>query len=434
VSDLASALEQYHRVTTAVVNDFIEGDADMQQLGARAANNARTFEILKQQLTQLKTTQAEHLRKLIADSEEFADTQSFRFIWFNILALSAMMFCALYAWFNASRMTKNIVAVTESLRRFASGEGDLSKRIEFDGKGDLAALVEQFNLFVIRLESTMVSTSKSVSNLMSITEKLTSFSDENKQVTFNQQQILSNTTSDISELIQGVNTVSSSAIEASKEATSANESALSSQENIENTIASITALASEVEHSAKVVEELVSFSNKVGGAVNTIGEIAEQTNLLALNAAIEAARAGDQGRGFAVVADEVRQLASRTQDSTSDIRSMLGELNKISESASIAMNNGVEKANLGVKESMQVVHVLELITSKVEVMTDLNSEIAAAAEQQHISSESIGGNLTLIEQTAEQAKESVGNLSALSEEIERVTNELHGLTRQFNVD
>ncbi|WP_394248376.1 methyl-accepting chemotaxis protein [Vibrio profundi] len=434
VTELTKALNTYNQTTQAIVYDFIEGEVDMHVLCSRASNNAKTFELLSKNAEQLKITQADNLRQLIAQSEQFADRQYFRFVWFNIIGLSVLMLCAVYALINASRMTKNIVAVTESLRSFASGEGDLSTRIEFDGKGDLASLVEQFNMFVARLENTMISTSKNVSNLVGIAERLTSFSDENRQVIMSQQQILSDTTGDISELIMGVNTISTSANDASKEASLANQSATSSQENIENTIASITALANEVEHSALVVEELVSFSTKAGGAVNTIGEIAEQTNLLALNAAIEAARAGEQGRGFAVVADEVRQIASRTQESTSDIRSMLGELNKISESASKAMNAGVEKAHVGVSESTLVVSVLESITSKVEVMTDLNSQIATAAEQQHTSSKSVDGNLMLIEQTATQATESVQNLVQLSEEIERVTSELHGLTRQFNVD
>jgi len=434
VVQLTTALNTYDQTTQAIVVDFIEGEVDMNVLGSRASENAKTFELLSKRVEQLKATQANNLIQLIEQSEQFSDRQYFRFVWFNIIGISVLMLCAVYALINASRMTKNIVAVTESLRSFASGEGDLSTRIEFDGKGDLASLVEQFNMFVARLENTMISTSKNVFNLVGIAERLTSFSDENRQVIMSQQQFLSDTTGDISELILGVNTISDSAIEASKEAYLANQSATSSQGNIEKTIASITALANEVEHSARVVEELVAFSNKVGGAVNTIGEIAEQTNLLALNAAIEAARAGEQGRGFAVVADEVRGLASRTQESTSDIRSMLSELNNISESASKAMKVGVEKAQGGVSESTQVVSVLESITSKVEVMTDLNSQIATAAEQQGISSKSIDGNLRLIEQTATQATESVHNLVQLSKEIERVTNELHGLTRQFNVD
>lgn len=69
----------------------------------------------------------------------------------------------------------------------------------------------------------------------------------------------------------------------------------------------------------QLMKAVVSF-------LNNVNEITKQTDLLALNAAIEAARAGEAGRGFAVVADEVRKLAHRTNEFSTQIRSLLKDI------------------------------------------------------------------------------------------------------------
>ena len=193
--------------------------------------------------------------------------------------------------------------------------------------------------------------------------------------------------------------MASSAVEVASNAQLAADSAtMADQETatgvviVSNATASINKLAVQMETAVESVVELANFSNNIESILTVITSIAEQTNLLALNAAIEAARAGESGRGFAVVADEVRSLASRTQESTSQIKSMIEQLqagvraaeDNIKESRGIAITTSVEasKAN----------DVLETIRSAILQISDMNLQIATAAEQQSATSEEINRN------------------------------------------
>ena len=188
---------------------------------------------------------------------------------------------------------------------------------------------------------------------------------------------------------------------------------------IQQTIHAINQLASEIEASADVIQQLETDSEGIGSVLDVIKGIAEQTNLLALNAAIEAARAGEQGRGFAVVADEVRNLAMRTQDSTRQIQDMIERLQKRAQSAVQAMEQGREQAKHSVQQAACADESLTKISAAVDTIMNMNHQIAAAAEEQSAVAEEINRNIVNIAQVAHAtviiAEETASNSQKLSE-------------------
>lgn len=430
---LKVGLREYAQHAEQLAIDFIESEKTMDELLSSAQKNSSDFSRLVNEFNALKNQLEIEFEQMVSETLQEGVVARKRFIWFNIIGLTGLMLMGGYAWRSSSLMSRNLKAVSKSLEGFADGDGDLSVRIEYQGRDELAELVRGFNRFVERLQGSMKHTTNNIAKLVEITQRLQNNSNRNLASSEQQATEVSETSRSINEMVRAIHSITESAVEASNEATEANQNAIDGNSIIENTITSITSLASEVESSADVVNQLVSYTSKVGGAINIIGDIAEQTNLLALNAAIEAARAGEQGRGFAVVADEVRNLASRTQDSTADIKGMLEELNKISETASQAMHRGVIQANDGVKESYSAVEALANITQKVSAINTINERIASAAEQQRSSSHLIENSISTIEVSSSEVRNNADELDQISHQIQSVSDELMSFTKQFRI-
>jgi len=196
-------------------------------------------------------------------------------------------------------------------------------------------------------------------------------------------------------------------------------------------IDSTNTLASEVERAAEVIQSVEEHSNQIGVILQVIKDIAEQTNLLALNAAIEAARAGDQGRGFAVVADEVRTLAQRTQQSTEEIHNMINQLQTGTKNAVGVMQSGRDQAMTSVTNAALGGDLLNAITHSINTITDMNTQIASAAEEQSAVAEEINRNIINISQvTRESAQNTEVTLNA-NQQLSSMINEFDNMSKQF---
>jgi methyl-accepting chemotaxis protein len=145
---------------------------------------------------------------------------------------------------------------------------------------------------------------------------------------------------------------------------------------------------------ATMIEELKNNAHDIGEVTSVISSISDQTNLLALNAAIEAARAGEQGRGFAVVADEVRSLAAKTQKSTQNIQDIIAKLQAQSEKANDNMISNVTAIHQSVDLSKNVKSSFEGIAESVRSISNINSLVAAASQEQNKGTEDIALNTT----------------------------------------
>ncbi|RMH48568.1 MAG: methyl-accepting chemotaxis protein, partial [Gammaproteobacteria bacterium] len=237
----------------------------------------------------------------------------------------------------------------------------------------------------------------------------------------------------VNEMSERVVSVASSAAKAAKSAQQADNEAKAGLGIVQENITQIRTLADDVRQAAEVIQQLDADSVSVGMVLDVIKSIAEQTNLLALNAAIEAARAGEQGRGFAVVADEVRTLASRTQESTTEIQNIIERLQAAARTAVDVMNKGTQQAEISVENSVNAGRSLESITQTVTTISQMNIEIADATEEQQAVAHRIVDFVKAINEHSQKTSSSAGRMAEVSNELARLASKLESVARQFSI-
>ncbi len=237
----------------------------------------------------------------------------------------------------------------------------------------------------------------------------------------------------IDEMAVSIQEVARNAQSTANSAEEANEKAKQGKIIVEETTCAMKSLATDMGVSSGFVQKLADDSNNINSVVDAIRGIAEQTNLLALNAAIEAARAGEQGRGFAIVADEVRTLAKRTQDSTSEIQTMIERLQTASDVAVKSMSDSRAKADRGTEKAATTVVALDAITSGVEAIDSMVAQIASAVHQQSAVSEDISRSVATITALAESTVEGVMQSEKAGHLLNNQAHRLVNLAVQFRI-
>jgi methyl-accepting chemotaxis protein len=333
----------------------------------------------------------------------------------------------------ARRVALPINIMVNTLKDIADGEGDLTRRLDITGKDEIAQLGEAFNRFVSKLHGIITEVSSATHRVSNAACSLTL----QTQQTAEQLTIHNNETDQIvtavTEMSATANDVAQNVIQVADATNAATADSQVAQDKVAASSGAITALVEEVEQAGSHMSSLHEQSQKIDGVLQVIGSIAEQTNLLALNAAIEAARAGEQGRGFAVVADEVRSLASRTQDSTLEIKEMLDGLHQLVAQAVAAMDTSQNTCIRAAESSSEISDSLSAVTNAVDEINDMTNHIATAATEQSSVTEEINRNMVTIRDVVTNLLESSHESAQVSEDLSAAGSQLENLLSQFKL-
>mgnify|MGYP001358575631 CR=1 FL=1 len=299
-----------------------------------------------------------------------------------ILAVILGIIFVLLSTYIASRVSRSITQIGDKLHNMSDSGGDLTMRLDDSSGTELGYLASGFNAILGKFSDLVKEIQEAQAAINSGVNNLKRTSLESVEYAENQRGQTDMVASAITEMGQTINEVSSIAHRTAEDTSSAVKDTRETNDVMLNLANTMTELADNMKQSEASITDLASQTESINSVVDVISSISEQTNLLALNAAIEAARAGEQGRGFAVVADEVRTLASRTQDSTQEIRSQIEQLQIAATNSLKSIQDGSQKSLALADISQSASSSLSTIRGRFDAISDGNHQVAAATEEQ----------------------------------------------------
>ncbi len=317
------------------------------------------------------------------------------------------------------------------LRDIADGEGDLTRELSISRSDELGDIGTGFNRFLSKLRllvSQIAAISGDIADASEKTREISTLTDTKVQRQLSAIELIATAAQEMTSTAQEV---ARSAAKAAEAAGEADRFVQSGQTVVDASTKTTQMLHGDLLHASETVQALASDSEDINQILNTIRSIAEQTNLLALNAAIEAARAGEQGRGFAVVADEVRNLAMKTQSSTLEIHTMIEKLNVGIQEVVHAMDRSSKRMSESVRHAEGTTTALSAITEAVLLISDMNIQIASAAEEQSMVAEDISRNIESISVAAAEVAKEAEHTAVASEAMTQLSAQQKKLIQQF---
>lgn len=338
----------------------------------------------------------------------------------------------LVSWL-VSFLFRDLKRVSDALEEIASGEADLTQRLEPKSQDEVGQLATSFNRFVGNMHHMVVKLSE-VSAALSEQSKQTASQAEERSARIRlQQDEINMVATAVNEMAAATQEIAGNADHTAQSSSEAVGACVHGADQVTQTQSSIQNLAEEVQVATNVIQELEEHGNSINTILANIQGIAEQTNLLALNAAIEAARAGEQGRGFAVVADEVRVLSQRTHGSTKEIQQTIELLQGTTGKAVGIMDDSRNLATTSVDDANSAAASLTQIHAAVERISDMAMQIASAAEEQASVTSEITRNTEGIRDVSNELATEAHDAASQAAQLSELSHELEEEIRRFKL-
>ncbi|SBT12136.1 methyl-accepting chemotaxis protein [Vibrio celticus] len=379
-------------------------------------------------LDSFNVTAEEQLNSSLADASSIYDKGLFNAIAIGIIVT---VFAAAIGYHVAHSVREPLTRILGTLEGLT--QGDMTQRIDIRYDNEFSRVSRHINTLADNLHNILVKLNDASDDLTKTASVNQKTSSETQAQLNSQREQTATVATAMTEMSHSVQEVANSA-QSSLTMVQQVESASESGRQIMNTnISTINQLEVRLTESVGAVGELQQMSSQIGSILDVIRGIAEQTNLLALNAAIEAARAGEQGRGFAVVADEVRVLAQKTTQSTSEIETMISNLQSSSKTASNVIESCMSDMDMSVQQASSANSAMEEIQALILEISHMSTHISQAAAEQSETSGDIARNIEDINHIADKSYQAMSSIAEASQNLTILANQQGDLVHQFKL-
>ncbi|MGB7988944.1 MAG: methyl-accepting chemotaxis protein [Candidatus Methylophosphatis roskildensis] len=425
IAESAPALAAYIGAAEAILADATATTAE-----ARLPAFVQQFQRLEETLGQVSDKIEANARDRKDEAAKAAQRLSV-----GMLALIALAAPALFLFI--SLIARSIVTRISDLRRFmdtlASGEADLTRRLDVRNADEIGATGAAFNRFMDALQLLVRSVRGDAGALADSAARLATATAQVAAGSRAQSEAASALAASIEQMSASVDAIAQSANEVREKSEGSQAQTREGHDCMADLVGRIGSVEQSVRDISVSVRQFIGRAGSISGLTRQVKEVAEQTNLLALNAAIEAARAGEQGRGFAVVADEVRKLAERSAQCAREIDDVTASFAVQSGEVERVVGGSLDAIQRSREQSDTVAATLSAANTAGAEASRGVAEISIAVGEQSVATQTVAGNIETIAQMAEEIRASMSASAESAAAVHSLSGSLQALVERFRV-